>query len=298
MPPGFNDYTEDGRQPFAALHRAFSALSRDGWIEEQVTVSIRERGGSLVSLPLLSFRTPHKGPAVWLISGIHGEEPVGPNALAEGVDFLMDLGKETPVVLFPVCNPVGYASNWRYLNMPVWDKDVVAHSVGDSEHVLPSFDDPGVPRAAQASSPEAQELVRAALALSRDYPPVMSIDFHEDDLIPEGYVYSKNGPGDPVAARIVRLLAESGIPIKESGHTRFEEPVIGGIVTSGKDGSFDEMLASGTLIVDGKTVQGPQAKTAIVVETPAGALSLAERKAAVMNILRHLEELRSLAFGA
>jgi hypothetical protein len=81
-----SEYTADGRKPFNDLVASFDELEKDGWIKEIITVSRRGRKGRTMALPVLSYRTPETGPATWIISGIHGEEPAGPNAIAEGID--------------------------------------------------------------------------------------------------------------------------------------------------------------------------------------------------------------------
>src|SRR5690349_18996651 len=122
---------EDGRLPVEDLYRSFSSLERNGWVKEEVVVSERECDGRLLALPILSFRTKRKGRAVWIIAGIHGEEPAGPNAIAEGINDVRELAESYPVVLLPLCNPLGYATNWRYLNMQTWEEGKEIQSVGD-----------------------------------------------------------------------------------------------------------------------------------------------------------------------
>jgi hypothetical protein len=288
------DYTADGRKPYKDLVNSFDELEKDGWIKEVIMISQRDRNGHTMALPILSYRTPETGPATWIISGIHGEEPAGPNAIAEGIDHIKALGKKGPVVLLPVCNPLGYASNWRYLNMPKWEKGVEGHSVGDMECVLPDLKDPNLPRAKSALSPESEALAKQVLKLAKDYPPLMTLDFHEDDLIHEGYIYSQGGAHDPVARRIVEMMSAKGVAIKKGGNTRFDEPIDKGIVGWTNDGSIDELLSSKNAVVDGKVVDGPNAKTAIVFETPAAAMPLEQRKNAYLDILAHVPELVKL----
>ncbi|MBI3441691.1 MAG: hypothetical protein HY052_07850 [Proteobacteria bacterium] len=273
--------------PIEDLYRAFSVLEEAGWVREEIVVSKRERDGVPLEFPIVSFRTIGKGSAVWILSGIHGEEPAGPNALAEGVDYIKKLGQETSVVLIPMCNPLGYMSNWRYLNAKTWTEGCEVHSVGDSGHVLPDLNNPMVPRAPKALSPESGALVKHVLRLAKDYPPVMSIDLHEDDLINEGYVYSQ-GSRNTIAMKIIDILAAKGVAIKMQGQTRFHERITNGIVSSTGDGSIDELLASERVIVGGKFVGGPHASVAIVVETPARAMSLAKRKDAHLEIIKNL----------
>jgi len=284
---------DDGRKPVSDLYHSFSALEGDGWIREEITISEREFAGGLLALPILSFRTGRKGRAIWLIAGIHGEEPAGPNAIAEGIDYIRELGMDHPVVLLPLCNPLGYANNWRYLNMPKWTEGKEEHSVGDSEHVLPDLKNPGAPRRQKALTGESAALTGHVLRLVKDYPPVMSIDLHEDSLLDEGYIYSQGrwGVKDRIAGKIVDIISSSGVAINMNGKTRFCEQIVKGIVTTEGDGSIDDLLSSRKIILNGKVIEGPGAMTAIVVETPAGAMPLEKRKSAHLAILKNLKGL-------
>lgn len=129
------------------------------------------------------MRSPISGPATWIISGIHGEEVAGPNAIAAAIDDIAKLGEHRPVVLIPLSNPHGYVRNWRYLNSPIWSHDIDAQSVGDSSHLLPDPENSQQARAAVASSPEADAITRYILETMEGYPPLISIDLHEDDQI-------------------------------------------------------------------------------------------------------------------
>jgi hypothetical protein len=75
---------------------------------------------------------------------------------------------------------------------------------------------------------------------------------------------------------VIRLFfRKSGIPIRESGRTRFDEPIVDGVISRDdkgqpiRDGSIDELLAANEIFVDGKKASGPAAGPVIVVETPA-----------------------------
>ena len=72
--------------------------------------------GMALPLPVIALRSPTHGPAIWILAGIHGEEPAGPIAVADAIDDIAKLGAMRPVVLMPLLNPHGYARNWRYLN--------------------------------------------------------------------------------------------------------------------------------------------------------------------------------------
>ena len=101
----------DGRLPIHQLFVSYLKLRQTGW--QLDIVSNSQPTGTTEALPIIALRSPRTGPAVWILSGIHGEEPAGPNAVAAAIDDLTELGERHPVVLIPLCNPHGYARNWR-----------------------------------------------------------------------------------------------------------------------------------------------------------------------------------------
>lgn len=278
----------DGRAPIESLWNASLALVARGWTAEVVVESAP--AGTLQPLPVIALRSPKPGPAVWILAGIHGEEPAGPNAVARVIDDIAALGGRRPVVLLPLLNPQGYARNWRYLNTPVYSDTVDGQSVGDSSHLLPSVADPARARAAAASSVEAAAITAFVLRHQADYPVAVSIDLHEDNLIGQGYVYSQGALGerDPLAGAAVATLVASGVPLKMDGKTRFDEPIAKGIVGPVTDSSIDELMSAREVIVDGAARPGPAARTVLVFETPAAALPLESRIAAHAALLRRL----------
>ena len=279
---------DDGRAPIESIYGAALSLVERGWTAEVVAESAPE--GTESPLPILALRSPKAGPAVWILSGIHGEEPAGPNAIATAIENIARLGAERPVVLLPLLNPQGYARNWRYLNVATYSEEVDGHSVGDSSHLLPSPDDPARPRSPAASSPEAAAITAWILARQADYPAVISLDLHEDNLIDEGYVYSQgvHGAKEELAITAVGVLRDAGVPIKMDGRTRFDEPVSRGIIGPVTDSSIDELMSAREVLVDGKSRPGPAAETVLVLETPAAALPLAKRIAAQAALLELL----------
>jgi hypothetical protein len=280
----------DGRMPIQELYQAYLSLLDRGWELDMVTRS--QPNGRAFSLPIIALRTPRTGEAVWILSGIHGEEPAGPNAIARSIEAIAALGEQRPVVLLPLNNPQGYAHNWRYLNMPAYSEEVEGQSVGDSSHLLPDPDHPELARAPAASSAEAQAITGYILQWAATYPPAISIDLHEDNLIDEGYVYSQGvlGAGDPLATDAVRVLEDSGIPLKMDGQTRFGETITGGIIGPVVDGSIDELMSAATVIVDDQPRLGPAAHTVLVFETPAAGASLDRRVGAHAALLRSLAQ--------
>lgn len=290
LPADISTFT-DGRRPIEALYKSYLGLLELGWTLEIVAQS--QPSGTTHALPIIALRSPHRGAAVWIMSGIHGEEPAGPNAIAAAIDDIAALGRKRPVVLMPLLNPHGYARNWRYLNVAVYSDSIDGHSVGDSSHLLSSPENPGGPRAASPSSPEADAITGFVLRRSTDYPPLYSIDLHEDDLIDQGYVYSQGARGadDTLAIEAVSVLREHGIPIKMSGKTRFGEEIVDGIIGPVVDSSIDELMSSPSIVYDGRVQPGPAAPTVLVFETPAGSASLGQRIAAHAALIRRLTAL-------
>jgi hypothetical protein len=280
----------DGRLPIQELFRAYQTLLEKGWRLDIVSQS--QPQGRTYPLPIIALRTPQAGEAVWILSGIHGEEPAGPNAIAASIEAIAILGEQRPVVLLPLNNPHGYVNNWRYLNMATYSETVEGQSVGDSSHLLLDPDNPALARAPAASSSEADAITAYVLRQAASYPPAISIDLHEDNLISEGYVYSQGelGTADPLALAAVRVLEENGIRLKMSGETRFGEPISGGIIGPVVDGSIDELMSAGSIIVDGQPRPGPEAGTVLVFETPADRVGLQTRIDAHSALLRKLAE--------
>ena len=283
-------YDKDNRIQVGKIYKSYSKLGKN-WIKEPIAFSKHERNGKVLKLPILSFRTKKKGKAIWIIAGIHGEEPAGVNAVSEGIKYIAEIGKEIPVVLLPLCNPLGYVSDWRYLNIPVWSRDLEGFSVGDSEYLLPSLKNKKKARG-KSTSPEEKALTKYVMKLEKQYPPFLTIDFHEDNLVNKGYVYSqgKYGAEDKIAKRIVKILASKGVPIKMHGLTRFGQKIFHGNVKAKHDGSIDEFLSAKKIIVNGRVVVKPNATTAIVVETPAANMKLEKRKNAHLEVLKRLKE--------
>jgi endonuclease/exonuclease/phosphatase family metal-dependent hydrolase len=281
---------QDGRQSIETLFASYLQLLDQGWQLDIITNS--KPAGTQAALPIIALRSPVSGPAVWLLAGIHGEEPAGPNAIAAAIKDIAALGERYPVVLLPLLNPQGYARNWRYLNLPKWSETVDGQSVGDSSHLLPDPDNPGMPRATPSSA-EAHAITHYILDMAGSYPPRYSIDLHEDNLIGEGYVYSQGslGSADPFAAGAVQILGENNIAVKMSGQTRFDEIITGGIIGPVTDSSIDEFMSSKWIVVEGRVQAGPGAETVLVFETPAADLTLDQRVDAHIALIRRLAPL-------
>jgi hypothetical protein len=301
LPPD-GGYTADGRATLRALSDRFESLARDhGWQQESVYAYPDAPG-----FEIRAWRTPRPGEALWILSGIHGEEPAGPNAIARNLGALVELERlGIPIVLLPLNNPKAYYHHWRYPNTAERDWRKGGYSVGDAEYLLPDLEHGDGPRAAAPPGPETEALTRFVLRLAEQYPPRLVLDLHEDELSTEGgYIYSQGSRPDasPAGAEIIRLLQAAGIPIRPSGLTRFGEPIVKGVVSRDdagapiRDGSIDELLAAREVFLDGKRARGPAAPTVIVVETPAFAGSRFDlRVGAQGDVVRHVESLWRLS---
>jgi hypothetical protein len=295
-------YTADGRAPLTELEARYETLSSvHGWQQQLIYAYPDEP-----ELAIRAWHTPTRGEALWILSGIHGEESAGPNAIARILDALVDLAESgVPVVVIPLANPKAYQSNWRYPNTADRDWRKGGYSVGDAEYLLPDLETGAKPRDDAPSGPETEALTRAVLELTKAYPPRLVLDLHEDELSTAGgYIYSQGTrpDGNPVGAEVIRLLAAAGIPIRRSGRTRFDEPIVDGVISQDdnggpiRDGSIDELLAASEVIVDGGRRPGPAAETVIVVETPAYAGSQFERRVAAQGeVVKNVRELWKLS---
>lgn len=282
--------------PLALLFAGIDDAIGAGWRAETVYRYPGESG-----LSIRAWRTPKAGPALWLVSGMHGEESAGPNAIARqilAIKRLADAG--IPVVLIPVSNPNGYTNNWRYPNTAErdWQKGG-GYSVGDSEYLLPDLMAGTAARVTKAPGPETAALTAYALETAKTYPPLLVLDLHEDELsVDGGYIYSQGtrADGNPVGAEIIRALQTAGIKLRMDGNTRFGEPIVQGVISRDdkglpiRDGSIDELLATKQVFVNGVSRPGPGAKTVIVVETPADAsISFEKRVSGHAEVLQRLE---------
>lgn len=300
--PAVVSFVADGRRTVEQLAARFQTLATDhGW---QVETIYAYPGTDAPAIR--AWRTAQRGEALWILAGVHGEEPAGPNAIAARLASIVELAASgVPVVVIPLCNPKAYRSNWRYPNTPERDWRKGGYSVGDAEYLLPELEAGSKPRAAAAPGPETQALTQFVLRLAESYPPRLVLDLHEDELSTDGgYIYSQGSraEGNPVGAEIIRQLQASGIPIRQSGHTRFGEPVVAGVISHDdqgqpiRDGSIDELLASKVIFRDGTKIPGPSARTVIVVETPAFAGSKFDlRVAAHGAVIERVRELWRLS---
>src|SRR3989338_2254102 len=101
--------------PLKNILTSIEKLSRSPyWKNKKIFVPQEIYRGEKIAYPIIALTTKKRGPALWLIAGIHGEEPAGPNALILSMDKIIELGKTRSIVLFPLGNPHGYHKNFRY----------------------------------------------------------------------------------------------------------------------------------------------------------------------------------------
>jgi len=298
----------DGRLPLSALYRAYAGFATDSaWLMELVhELDVPDEAGNSLcdKLPVVLISSITRGEALWLIAGVHGEEPAGPNALAQNMHLFEELRKlGIPVVILPMCNPSGYFRDWRYFNAPNWEKNGKGASVTDSSHLLPRLDHPYALQANQPSCEAADDITMAVLRLSHFYPPRLVVDLHEDrcvdgvDIYLLPYIYSQGylGAEDPVARRVVEILRASGMGMQMDGLTRFGEPINRGVVVDRGDGSIDDLLSRREIVARDKRIIKPPAKSVVVVETSVLEHSLGQRVEAHAAVLRALPELWAMA---
>lgn len=279
------------------IYSALNSLKDSGWHCETVYSPKEVWKGKEVSFPIMAYTSPKAGKALWLISGIHGEEPAGPCAIAKNIDTIQKLGAEIPVVLLPLCNPHGYFKNYRYPNQKKWSEHGKNQSVGDSEFWLPELLRPVKPRSYESACPESSALINYVVNLVKIYPPAVSIDLHEDNLIDKGYIYcsgQNNNLARQISKYVLNTLRRNHVRIQACGKTRFGEPIFDGVISDAVDGSIDELLSSKKIIVNNRVVPGPSSEVSIVVETPAS-LPLDFRIGAHSAVIRSLKRIGKLA---
>ncbi|MBU1992197.1 MAG: hypothetical protein ABH856_02225 [Patescibacteria group bacterium] len=301
IPEEVPTYSADGRMSVQELYGAFEDLAqRPGWRSKKIFSHsvVDEKFKPLgIRFPVVSLMTQIRGRALWVISGIHGEEPAGPNAIAENVELFDELRQRgIPIVMLPMCNPAGYFRDWRY---PASRRHSGA-SVGDNEHLLEDyFHAHPRSRKEKPSCRESYRLANFVLDEGKEYPPRLVLDFHEDEDLRSGpvsypYIYSQGprGVSDPVAAKVVDILKSCGMGLKMEGGTRFEEPIVNGVVAvNDGDGSIDELLAAKYVVVGGKKRKKPAADSVIVIETPIKDITLRRRIDAHAAVMRQIPDL-------
>ena len=270
-------YNKDNRISLDKIYAQLLKLNEKLWDTEIIFIEADDK----YLLQVLGFRTKKKGKALYLIAGIHGEEPAGVNAIAKNIFFLNKLARKIPIVLIPIANPKGYRRNWRYPNQKTYSPKKQYFSIGDAEPFL-------IRGKKKKISNQARLMSHFIIDSIKTHPPVLSLDFHEDESKTGAYIFShgKLGAKDPVAGKIVKILKKRGFKFYDKSKTRFNEPIINGIVESANDNSIDELMSSKKIILNNRKIKGPDAKSVIVIETNTIGIPLKKRVEAHSKILK------------
>jgi len=286
--PEVETYDKDGRRSLRELHNeSYAQLLKKGWRADPITSQkeeAKEETNNKPPLPIYAFlspkHTPEPEPALWIIGGIHGEESAPPNAFAQEIETiasLPDIG--IPVVAIFIANPLGYSKDWRYPDLRRGMN--LGHSIGDSDHLLPllpinflRF----IPRKLKATSKESDDFTKWVLKMGQIYKPLLVVNHHEDEIDPDpkypdrdviySYAYGTERILDIICPMLSEILKKCGYKIKKDGKTRSgNETVKDGFVRNARDGSIDELLASGEYIRNFKIIEKHAASAIFVVET-------------------------------
>lgn len=239
----FPPIPNDGRLSIAGLYKQYFELVTKHNFGYRL-IYPHEVNDTLV--PSYAFYTPQKGPALWLITGIHaGKEPTGPNAFALNISLLGQFGQTFPLVVMPLCNPLAYIGGFYRLRnfsnsrgLSVCDADYWL-----SHPVFPSH------RRSNYSSPESKAFCNLIMDLAKLYPPIHCVDLHDDfhdpnNLLPPNHFL--NGDSDiaeQIATFYVKTLLAAGVNhIHWRGTTLAGDKVRGGIQRNTPDSSIDELI--------------------------------------------------------
>lgn len=276
-------FNRDGRTPIEELYARFDTLFQlHGWKRNILYAQtvVEPEHGARTCFPIVCYRTARAGPALYFLTGVHGEEPAGPVAAARNLDVFIELSRQgVPIVGFFQCNPGGYYRDWRYQNeRRNWK---IGKSVTEANHAMPHLDEPKRARFDEPATPEAWAIINHLIELNPLYPPVFWIDLHEDEAFGTGeiplyqdysaYCYSEGtyGYDDPIARKVTKIFTSSDLSIQQSGETRFGELIVNGLVKSADgEGSVDEFAARDDWISGGILHPKFPARSVIVTETP------------------------------
>lgn len=255
------------------LQQKYDELSQKYGLEKRL---IYEMDGVDREYPVWGYVSRVTGPAVWVASGIHGEETAGPMAIAKGIELIGQMAQRIPMVVMPLLNPVGMVRNWRYFNESRDHK--MGSSVGDMSHVMVNLQS-GKRWAEEPANRYAAALARMCTDLAAIYPPRVVFDHHEDEMAIGSYVYPL---GDRQSVDVARKLVERMSQFTKAAdklETRFGEKIEAGIVIAEASSSFDDLV-----------IQNLGAKGAWTIETPTG-LEIERRIQAHTAVMKRYEEI-------
>lgn len=301
-----NTYIKDSRYPLEILFAKFDLLSDNyGWKKEILcTQEFTDESGINYQIDVPYYRTQITGDSLWILAGVHGEEPAGPNALADNIPVLAQLGLTIPIVIFPLCNPGGYSRNWRFNDLyrevivENFDSATKLTALKSQEYTYRSFFSS---QFEPSNNVEEYAIYQQIIELKNTYQPLLVVNHHEDEFALAGYIYSQGylGREDQVAERVLKILKKAGVVIKKNGLTRFDEKILSGMVAS-NDGSLDELFAAETVLFNNAIIPGPCTPSVIVIETPITEIPLKKRikyHSAVIHEYGHLYNMANSLYG-
>ena len=92
--PKIHTFEKDNRMPIEKIYRNLSKIDGKSWKKEIITQQQIIMNKKKYDFNILGLTTKKKGPALWIIAGIHGEEPAGPNAIAKKNKYYKRFGGE------------------------------------------------------------------------------------------------------------------------------------------------------------------------------------------------------------
>jgi hypothetical protein len=292
--PQVETFDGDGRKPLHELYETYFGLIKEGWrIEEICKQEEISADGSIVTLPIYGFLSPKqkKVPesALWVIGGIHGEEPAPAQAFFNEIEVFKSLpDKGIAVAAIFMANPSGYHKDWRYFNLKRAPNNVIyigsksippnkGKSVGDSDHLVPHPLFRMFPRSFKPTNQYADAITKWIVEIGKSYKPLLVMDHHEDELRKSifhtdwdsfySYAYGHRKVLEKVCPELVQILERSGYSMRKDGKTRFREPIDYGFVKNSTDGSIDQFFIEKTYFDHGKLRKKNGAKAGFVLET-------------------------------
>src|SRR5258708_3580838 len=180
---GLQQISSDGRRDIKGLFFEYNKLLQVGWKREIVYEQRVDIDGRNETLPIYAYvfdPTKDGKPkySFWIIGGVHGEEPAGPNAFAQSIDVFTDLSRSgIPIVFIPLQNPEGYLKDSRYFDS---NQTTDGHSVTDCDHVLCDIKDKDMPRVSEPNNIYAESNLKWVTKKIKDFIPLLIMDHHED----------------------------------------------------------------------------------------------------------------------
>lgn len=283
--PEVETYEKDGRKPLHELHETFFSLIKEGWTIQEICVQEeKQTNGDILNLPIYGFLSPkqHRGPesSLWIIGGIHGEEPAPAEAFFNEINTIKsmpDMGVSVAAIF--MANPSGYHRDFRYFNQRRRPNIGInfGKSVGDSDHLLPRQFFRMIPRRFTPNNKTADKITRWVLETSKSFKPTLLMDHHEDEFQKNlfytdwdsfySYAYGNPKVLKVICPELVKILEKSGYPMQKEGLTRFHEKIEHGFVKNSMDGSIDQLFTETEYMDHGKKRTKRAAKAAFVLET-------------------------------